>query len=543
MTNRGKYFSNVVTPLEIYSIDDYLYVWGSERKSIAPIDAIRTHLSKYSSTQSINTGDYRISDAQKAKVIAWWEKVLRTSNLPGDLYDFEIKALTKWFGPQGGNPSKDQIMNGVVRYYENTGLPTDYPALSYRASIMLQRLLYRKGEFKRFSPRELYMRYKGDKRSNSGMTGWGDRRLPSIRKEAISQAYKFKGFDPAVLGSRYQRQKVRNIFMDSFANYYRAVAAYGPLIEDYKNVEWANWRGDRYIEYTISTFIDSHPEGVVFFESDYEAMDTWVTYEHAQYVLSHLKEWNIISTDEYNDMSHVAYEYFHLPLVTPDGVVVAKHNLFSGVYITNFIETLLNLFIMIAWITLKFPHAEYARDFKIVILGDDVLLVFTKLLLTDVQMEDLPDDFALWVWNTYHIKAEPLKQRISTVSGYFCKRRHAIKAPKYVDSSISQKQIRKSVYPITLAINSILYPEEMVDESKAQTLIRIWQILDNCVGHPLYKLVVRYIASIYKEVLPLTVTISDIEQFNDNKKSWRIQLFGETFSIDRSQTAQLWMTL
>ena len=184
----------------------------------------------------------------------------------------------------------------------------------------------------------------------------------------------------------------------------------------------------------------------------------------------------------------------------------------------------------------------HGRDYILVILGDDVIIIFVKEALDKHGSIDLRQSFADYVWENFRIKANHMKQRVSDISGYFCKRRYARQGKRVKDPQTNRDRIA-SVYSLMLAANSLLYPESLNGNNAPQHLVRIWQVCDNVYSHPLYKAFRQGVYNLYRsKTCEVIVTDNDVAEFNAGHRQWRVRLYGERFDASTSPTAQWWIS-
>lgn len=519
-------------------------------KDYAFADAV-SHLAKYGDERKLGFGNPYIKAEDKEKVLAcikaWISQHEGEQSWVGDLASFERKALTKWYGPQGATPTHEEVMQVVSEYYNR--------AINFEPSYVLSDTT--KFEFKQqlsikswrlLKPTELYRRYKGDRRSNSALTGWKDRRTPGIRVRAISEAVKDPYcIDPIVVGTRDQRSKkpCRCIFMDSFSNYYREVQAFSMFEASLKESDCVAWRGDRYIEKSYYDFAKSASR-LLHCEFDYEMMDSWCEKGHMKWTLNQFYDAIDVDKNLREYQFKMTQELFRAPLWTPEGEIQGFHALFSGIYPTNPFETPLNFLIIESFVhdvlekILK-RSLILGVDYILFVLGDDSLLVF-KDGVADALADQIGSLFSVWVWQNFHIKANAEKQRVSFTSGFFCKRQYKKDGAQYSPFEGSTLTFPKSLYPLTLACLSIFEPEDGALDSKAQSLLKLFQVFDNAWGHPIWKMILRKVWEIVPD-LHIQVTDEDVEKYNsETNKNWRLIVLGEKFSLEKSPTAQVWAT-
>lgn len=517
------------------------------------VDKVLLHLEKYGPERREGFGNPYISDADKLKVIQsledWMADARKSPSADWvlDLIAFEEKSRDKWYGPQGATPSSYQLEEALSGYFEHAQkpfiinlTPSDHVLAEWKSQTH--------SVSGALTAHQLWQRYKGDRKSNSGITGWCDRRDPAIRKMCISLAKKHPiTFDPIVTGTRVQRNKVcRVIFMDSLANYFREVEAFWWLQDVWKDSSSVAWRGDRYVEADLDAFIRKSTGSLLWFEADYETFDQWILQTHFQWLFDNAKKVGLIDETIYNKAVAAAKALYQAPIWSPSGEHLGPRTLLSGIYPTNPMETPLNLLIQlqfVEWLAgllgCSSNPMHLGIDFFIVINGDDSLIVFDLGLHPELANLDLKRLFADWVWENFRIKAKAEKQRVSPVSGFFCKRQYKVGGYMYDPLGLGHNY-PKSLYPIYLALNSIFNPEDGALDKKAQSLIKIFAVFDGAFGHPGYKRVLRKLWEVTPE-LHIPITQADVDIYNElHNKNWRLVIFGEKFSLENSPTAQLW---
>jgi hypothetical protein len=535
-----------ITELISYqAISQYL-----ERDNDVPWDKVECHLAKYGDEVRPGPGNPYISEPVAQKFTNWLLSLIQSSSINSDLKEFELKAYNKWFGPQGATPSKSQVYEALWPYYERVPKRLVLPKYSeYVVAEFFKDVVF--PVLHTLRPcHELWHDYSGDHKSNSGVTSWSDRRELSARKKAIKLAFQIytgkKTLQPVVVGTRNQRNKVcRAIFMDAFSNYFVERAAFGFVEQIFKNSNHIAWRGDAYVENYVQSFL-AVVRNPVFFESDYETMDTWVALQHFKWLLQLFKDAGVIDESLHKYALRISEQLFKVDLLVPDGVIHKHtHNLFSGIYPTNPMESPLNLYINIDFVQSLNRNLVLDKDYILVVLGDDVLIVFNKDSLDKygVSYTELPKRFAKFSWDQYRLKALESKQRVSLTSGFFCKRQYRNRGRGYYAPALG-KSLIKSVYPLILVWNSIKNPEEGMHARKVINLISLWAKCDNAYGHPLWKqFVLRLFDILGDQYKGIEVADADVEEFNSESKSrsWRVRFYGEEFSVDKSPSAQLWI--
>lgn len=505
-------------------------------------DRINAHLAKFGDVPTPFNVSRHVTDPESvlAKFYTWFDCAQAAHPLPAPLRDLELKAREKWIGPQGGTPSAAQLIEGARRYYANPSGPGThtFPAPSERVKAWFWGEWMRtEAVYKPLTPVQIYKLYQGDHRSNSGLTTWADRRLRESIATACRDAAAFATSDPVVGGSRRQRNKnnpPRNIFMSSQGDLLRYGRLFRFLHDAFASSSTVLWRGDRYAELTVSRFLARHPQ-VVWVGGDYETLDIWVTYDHAVWVTKVIAE--VLDLPQVWLDSAFAYwrAAFATELILPGFIVMEGfHSLFSGLPETNDIESWLNLLVQLMWIDAMFPQAELHRDFEIIVIGDDSLILLDATFLGERTLAEVQTSFADFAWENFRLRANALKQDVRTDGLAFCKRVYWRGGKTRVYPTFSAPV---SAYPLHLVLNSIVYPES--DDGDASAfLTRIAQLLDNAWGHPLWR---AGVAFVWQHVTPVREYwqhgVSPEPQASGS--NWRYRLYGEKWSIESSPTAQL----
>jgi hypothetical protein len=309
-----------------------------------------------------------------------------------------------------------------------------------------------------------------------------------------------------------------------------------------KNEEWVAWRGDHYVERYVTKFMDTHPE-VMFWLSDYKSLDQHFTKDLANWTLTQWAE--VYGFEDQLPRLHKHMELiFRIPVIAPLNTYTGLHNLLSGIYPTNPIESFANKLILHEFMVTHYPLLEYKKDYIFVVLGDDLMILVDNVVFKTAygstwSEELLKEQFAIFVRERYGLVSRPDKTDVLHEVGYFCKRRYARKATRAINKT--GEHCNLSIRPLILAILSILYPEKSERGMKQSSrYIRIWQILDDSYVHPLFKETVILIARYLKlegHSLELP-TQEDVDIYNSTESDWFMRLYDIRFSIANSPSLQ-----
>lgn len=452
--------------------------------------------------------------------------------------EYDVAALAKYWGPNGKVPDYRTLFESVDRYYHPYQGPV-YKFSEWAISAFDRLFGYPRGIDGISSPRQLFNTYRPTHASSGGLTVWADRRIMTSRAAGM-RAYARDPLhvDPCVIGTRW-KYKLRDIFMTSFADQFRYNALLHPLKQWCKSSSAVAWRGDHAVEHDITQFLRKCREPL-FIEGDYDAMDTRFSMTHAMSVVDVWKRLGWLKSKVIDNIEVYLTSMFNSPILMPIGLSGARtHTLISGTPPTNDFESwwsILNQLEMIYRVLGPVP----LNGIMVLVLGDDALLIVDVGVIPSALDVDWAKTFASWSSNEMHMMANEAKQRVSDVSGWFCKRQYAHEMPMYADERYEHKDRIKSSYSVVLALESIQYPERSKTTSYGAWMCRLLQILDNSWGHPLYKTVAHTMKSVLHADLT-RISQDDVDEYNRSGTSWKKRLNDELFSLSASPTYQIWV--
>lgn len=437
------------------------------------------------------------------------------------MYLFEKKALEKWWGPQGIPHAYEALEPTVQLYYDRCKV---YDPFTLRFPSRFRSHFLE--ELQPIHGLDLLRTYKGDHKSNGGLTGWCDRRTPGLAQKAlyIAEIDPYH-FDPQVLGQKFERNKLRTIYMDSFANQFRAASVWKPLADVMDAWPMYNWHGIPYMEERINNFLVRHPNAINV-EGDAESMDTWIS-QRVFHKLSHELAKVVPHSGKWKSEFEEQESLWTTPLLTPKGFATGEHSLFSGLYPTHYIECMWmtacldDLVEALPWTC----YPSYGVHYVYFICGDDTIFLYDPKYCNGYVLS--PAEVANH-WRKWCMEANESKQRVAPVSEgvQFCKR-------MYFPN-------RRSMYPAALAINSFVHPRDGENlEPTGHNVVRFAQLMDNMGAHPCWEGMVRLMVKEFPWLLTADITPGDVAEFNSTTKSWRAREFGEQFSAQNSQTMRL----
>lgn len=420
------------------------------------------------------------------------------------------KTLQKWMGPQGGSFTQNQLEFNLPEYYatRNTGTYDDdwYRTFLNMVEEGLRESKYTyhiEGSLITESAVDLYHLYKGDHRSAQGITGKGDRRKPENRAKAISQAKKNPTcFDPAIAGMRLKDGKYRNIYIDSFANYFREARIYAKLFSWLEHSPWDNHYSDKELSRIVTTLNAAYHYG-----SDLKGMDYHESLTDATHVIDETQQLLHLDKTECNYIKFCTEELFTNDLIAGSKVYQGLHNLFSGIYPTHNLEGYRNLFKAIYLIKKHGFHLIgkirklKKREAFILVCGDDLSIFFGS---KPENVNQLKNDDALASQYFGH-EMEISKVDESTTVAQFCKKTLALRRDvpgfKHFNSEDEYKDIPVWKGPTLKGVHALYMPENIPSFPDKRGLI-VWfcTIMDCYYGNTSWQSTVIYIVQNNKEL-------------------------------------------
>jgi hypothetical protein len=326
---------------------------------------------------------------------------------------------------------------------------------------------------------------------------------------------------PLVPGFRRMRNKLRTIFMDSVVNY-RYIASALTAAREWLKAEFPEyfdaWRNPMLsLNRRLTATVDSHHCTV---ESDFVGMDKSFSWKVLQELI--LPIYEVLLPDCFLSLAAALEEYFLVPLFLGDYMLVGQHTLFSGIPITNDVETLYGVILNLAGIfSVGWPLERTQQDN----LGDDSRL---SLLGASQAIGEKVLAFQRDVSGQAGLQIHgDGKSRVSTQDIRFCRKVY------YARGVRDTYGVLVGAYPSNLALNNIVQPERPIFK-ESQAAIADLQRLDNIAGTPEYTTVLQLFAKVM-DYKCLSFTADDVAVVN--ARDWWVRVYGERWSPDKSPSA------
>jgi hypothetical protein len=401
-----------------------------------------------------------------------------------EVYQFDSRQTEKW-GPQGGIQPIDELLESLVypsflRRDEATAFTTE---TWQQAKRNVERKLHRLG-CKGLSPVP-YRRVVDDMRardtleSNSGWPLFTRRNKPEVIAQSIEEAEngRWKTY-PAIALFRNYNRKTRLVWMFPMSanlvegSYFQMLQSI--MMRSSEASEFlAPWTGFEEVRKLIGT---TYSKGYVVAASDFSATD-----EHFRLAAS-MEVCSVLETcfqPRFREGLRESIRYMHtIPLVIGvDRMLTGEHGVSSGSNWTNFIETIFD------WIFSEYVHlcGGYEGLFAI---GDDMAWTSSE------YDEEFAEALATFGENVgQEVKAEKTTNdpdKVKSLQRLF--QRGYVRPDGYI----------KGVYPTVRALKSLVYPERFHKPelwSKDMEVIRNFMILENCIDHPLFEALCKFVAA------------------------------------------------
>jgi hypothetical protein len=422
------------------------------------------------------------------EILEQWLKELTTLEsgdaFSDEVYQFDSRQTEKW-GPQGGIAPIDELLDSLVypsflRKDKATAFTT---AAWKQAKRNVEKYLHRSGCVG-LSPVP-YRRVVDDMRardtleSNSGWPLFTRRNKPEVVTQSIQEAENglWKTY-PAIALFRNYNRKTRLVWMFPMSanlvegSYFQMIQSI--LMRSAESHKFlAPWTGFEEVRKLIT---EQYSSKRYVAASDFSATD-----EHFRLAAS-MEVCSVLETcfqPRFREGLRESIQYMHtIPLVIGvDRMLTGEHGVSSGSNWTNFIETIFD------WI-----FAEYVK------LGGAYEGLFA-----------IGDDMA-WSSSEYD---EKFADKLAT---YGEKVGQDVKAEKTTNDRDKVKSLQRlfqrgyvrpdgqirAVYPTVRALKSLVYPERFHKPelwSKDMEVIRNFMILENCIDHPLFEALCKFVAA------------------------------------------------
>lgn len=476
------------------------------------------------------------------------------------LMEFELKALDKWYGPQGGHPTVQQAINGVDKYYDNHDKQVCKPAPD-GINILITQIeqFMNRRKLRPYTDATAWER--ASKSTNSGATFFGKRNDPEIQMASEQLLTKTQSFQPLMVMTRYSKNSLRIIFNDDIINYIIEAKYVLPLYDFFKeNVNGAMMLKGRYSFTRHLSYKQLINHNTIVLEGDADKMDTTVTLQSIQTYVEPILFF-MFPESMHRSIRKFHIDLFNTDLIMPDLTMrQGEHSLFSGILPTNIYETIIMLVIHYD----RLANSTYENGTSLIdeaelfAIGDDVLLLLNGKRAHSLSSKIRENPNYQWihyngsvyagdVWQANllrdsGLKANESKQRTAIGNAFFCKRWFSPLLPSY--TNVYGAEIFHSSRSLIATTNSINNPE-YGRQTGADELLRIFGILDDAFGHPRWQ---QYVDMVYSNIRKLysgiekeelTKALSRYGKSRDKVFDWILE--GYNWTMDSSPAWHAWV--
>jgi hypothetical protein len=295
--------------------------------------------------------------------------------------------------------------------------------------------------------------------------------------------------DKIIKGLRFKDGKLRSIFMDSFANYYREARVFKRMFDWVFAQPWNH-------KYPIMTLakiiIMSKPKSA--YAGDYKGMDMHTIYDAAATSANMLCDVCHANLDARQEVCDVLYEVYEADLLVGHSLVMGESALKSGLYPTHDIESPMNFGILgktadIEGFEVVPPGTPLKKNqCTIIVCGDDSIVLFGRKL-TKEELEHFGTTHArVAAWFGQIVELDKLDYGWDTIT--FCKRTFALhqSVAGYKYLNIDGIQVPVPKYDCLKALNGLRNPEHIpAFPNKTGLLIWLCAVMDNAFGSNQWK--------------------------------------------------------
>ena len=398
-----------------------------------------------------------------------------------DLIDYDQSKMKK-VGPQGGlRPFKERESD--FEAYYTTPIEMDESTINSEAINEAKFISFGGNKNKR--PRSYQTvinqdRYDNKLITNSGCTEFSKRNDPNVIAKALNYTTSGKWMElPMILFSRSQRLAERFVFGAPFALNIVEKSFIYPMMDTIRKIGhpfFSAWEGFSQVEIGLrdSNFFD---EGHTYIQQDFVKMDKHVNALQMKIV-------ELITIDFWQPFWQPNWSYLlsHVlsieVLINLDTLVTGIHGMPSGSGLTNFAESLINLYIMLS-------YSYYGIEVVAIQgLGDDGILSIKRNGKTDEEILDVMQKVSASVGQVIN----PEKQGISEHTTVYLQRFFDDRLPR-VDGKVL------GMYPSILSLNTAMNPERYHDASKwskEMEILRWIMILENSKNLPYFHDLIQF---------------------------------------------------
>jgi hypothetical protein len=422
--------------------------------------------------------------------------------------EYNHEMLSK-YGPQGRKRDVSKIKESFSPFYENATHKRSFKR-------MQDGVYYLKRKLKALVQKYGLPPYEQTIHGTDGTCG----ALPTMAKKGQFATETIgKEFIQVPLadlpGQRDMRGKPRTINMDATMNVRyieNEILHIQTWLKTYLPDLFGSWRNPaEYLQPQIYSGLLKKYTWVMF---DYEKCDEHFSWEAAREIVLPVIE-ELVTPRTYQKLYRFIYMLFRQPIYWGDSIYVGLHNLLSGQIITNFLETIFGVVLLISGqIEFRIPHHKFCLS----VCGDDLHVGIAQ------SHAHLAEDFSKWVVSVSN-EADMImnyeKCQIAKTLTYL-RRVYYIGQPVLYNHE-GQPYV-PGAYPSVLTLNQCINPEYYMPSESVDWFKALFSRLDNMWGSPEF---VPVCELLLKEVS----TAPSPDELNQScYTDWWFRLYGENWN-------------
>jgi hypothetical protein len=283
--------------------------------------------------------------------------------------------------------------------------------------------------------------------------------------------------DPCVLFTRTQEgDKTRNVWGYPIVETLNEMRFYRPLLEYQRRLTWRSALfGPQAVDKSVTELIQYCTDRNLFLASiDFSSYDASVKFGLQLKAFDYIK--SLFQKTYWDEIDQIFHKFNTIELITPSGILSGPHGVPSGSTFTNEVDSI------VQYLCAK----SYGIDNSSMnIQGDDGVYC-------------VDDPYSLFShFESYGLNVSSEKSLVSNNSVMYLQNYHS---PDYVND----EGLFGGIYSTYRALGRIIFPERYDQfsdygiEGADYYSIRTISILENCVNHPLFEDLVRYVSTIDK---------------------------------------------
>jgi hypothetical protein len=357
----------------------------------------------------------------------------------------------------------------------------------------------------------------------SGTTGTGGG-LPTMCKKGqfVTETYGFYIMGqalPDLPAQRHMRGKLRAINEDATANVREignTILHIQQWLKKYLPEYFNAWRNPTdYLQPAIFKALQKHDKFCMF---DYDHCDEHFSRSIALEVVLPALEY-LLTPSDYQHLERFVDSLFTQPIYWGDQLEVGLHNLLSGQIITNFLETVFGVILLLSGlIQLRIPNRAYTLS----VCGDDLFVALRG------KFKELAGSLKEIVVQLSNNAGLAMNSEKCAIEDFLIYLRRVYYLGQTVCLNDEGLEYLLGAYPSILTVMQVTLPEFYMGEDSADWFAALYQRLDNLYGSPDFM-------PVCEMLLKPVSTLKSIEELTKHSYSdWWDKLYGQRWDPNKS---------